>query len=188
MRLDMRVLSLRLRVGALLAAVVPASLLVSCAGVTHRPLPNGDPSAEQEARGIRYYQSSLYLLVYSDGQGGLVSRIIELPDPTKKMVAEPYSVLSRIDLRLKFENGVLRNSAESPDATPLPRAVLEAVEGVVRTATARISRQAAARGAEASFPAPYIYKIVTDGDGIRFIGGQGDAPVRVTLRPRTGSV
>ena len=30
------------------------------------------------------------------------------------------------------------------------------------------------------FPAPSIYKIVPRGDGIDFIGGQGDTPIRVS--------
>src|SRR5687767_993882 len=82
--------------------VASALALGGCAGVRHRPVP---PHSGDRGNGIRYYQTSMYLLVYANGKGGLGHEIVELPDPTKKMMAEPYADLASLNMELKFKNG-----------------------------------------------------------------------------------
>ena len=78
-------------------------LLGGCAGVSHSPVASS--SADRCVNGIRYYQNSLYLLVYSDGKGGIVSEFMYLPDTTKKMVACPHNFAADLDglMRAKME-------------------------------------------------------------------------------------
>jgi len=67
------------RMAAMMALVC---LLTSCAGVTHQAITT--KKQDCEARGIRYYDSSPYLLVQTDNQGGLTSDFMYLPDQNKR--------------------------------------------------------------------------------------------------------
>jgi hypothetical protein len=159
-----------------------------CARIVHRPLPAGDDDADLHATGLRYYASALYLLAYPDGRGGVVSRILELPDTTRKLLVEPRAFLARLEGTLEFRDGALRRSREEADATELPAAVIDAVEGFATTVVqgARGPPGAIRDAPEAIVPAPHLYRIEVEGDSIRFHGGAGDEPVRVSLRPNRG--
>ena len=55
---------------------------------------------DQSARGFRYYDSSLYLLVQTNNDGGLVSKLEWLPDQTKLRQAKPYKFLAKNETTL----------------------------------------------------------------------------------------
>src|ERR1700730_9618812 len=84
---------------ALATLLVPLCAMGCVASVTHRVVDTADKDD-----GIRYYQSSPYLLVYSDSKGGLQGRILYLPDQTKKMAVEPHVFLGRSELTMFFRN------------------------------------------------------------------------------------
>jgi hypothetical protein len=152
---------------ALLAAA-SCSVLASCAAyVTHQPDSDG-------ATGIRYYENSPYLLVYSDGKGGLRWQIRYLPDQSRVMTVKPTIVGGRTEMTLYFQNGVLSSTSVVGDSTELPKAVIAAVQSA-------IPLLAAAAPKVDGFPAPYLYKIVVDGANIKFIGGQGDTSIQVPI-------
>lgn len=163
-----------------------------CAGVKHAAIPyvgipadDGKNSVEIEsvkrrnieadnrANGIRYYGSSLYLLVNSDGRGKIEWRILELPDQTKKMVAQPYNFLATIKTDMSFNDGVLNQSKVAIDASVVPRALIETVAKV-------LPYLAAADAPSYEVPSVEIYKIVARNNTFEFVGGPGDKPIRVT--------
>ena len=147
--------------------------LAGCAGVTH--LPDGG----DKDHGIRYYRTAPYLLVHSDTRGGLVTKLLYLPDQTQVMSATPKSRLASIKTSLEFQDGVLTSASEEPDSTVMPGAILSAAETVLSLLAARMEPGD-------KVPQPSLYKITVHGDRITFVGGEGDAPIRVrlTVAPR----
>lgn len=127
--------------------------------------------------GLRYYENAPYLLVYSDGKGGLVWQIFFMPDQSHVMVAKPHIVGGRTQVALKFQNGALTSATTVGDTTVVPKAIIAAVQ----SALPLIAKAAAESPPEQTFPAPSIYKIVVKGDAINFIGGRGDNDVLVPL-------
>lgn len=156
-----------------LVVVAACCLLGGCAAyVTHKP----DSPSNQ---GIRYYESSPFLIVYSDGKGGLRWQIRYLPDQSRIMTVSPTIVGGRTDMTLYFQNGVLTTMSASGDSTELPKAVIAAVQSAIPLI-------AAAGPQRDGFPAPYLYKIVVDGENLTFIGGQGDSSIQVPINPGAG--
>ena len=161
----------------------------SCAGVRHRPLA---PEDQGPGDGIVYYESSLYLLVYSDGKGGLAHQVLQLPDPTKKRVASPYSVLSSLNLTMTFSNGYLTESNQVADSGVVPAAILKAVTAVIPGIAALGGGEGEPEkvkvAPETCIPPPRLYKIVVHGDVVGFYGGAGDRPIFVSLVDRKPEV
>ena len=163
----------------LLLILVLAVLLGGCiAKVTHTAVPPDDNGS-----GLRYYQASPYLLVNSDSKGGLQWRILYLPDQTKKMMAHPTVLGGRSELTLQFRNGVLAGTSELGDTSEVPRAVIAAAQSAIPLIAGLFEAPSARVGTQ-SVPAPYLYKIVVQGDTVSFIGKQGDTPITVTLREK----
>lgn len=158
------------------------TLVVACAAVKHAPV-----SCEEDPRatGIRYYRSAPYLLVHSDGKGGLRSEIIWLPDQTAKMSATPSSFLAKLESTLVFDKGVLTNSTDTADATALPKAILSALEKAVPAILAmRSAEDGKPKEKECLVPAPFLYRIVVEGDKITLVGGDGDVEIHAPLPPK----
>jgi len=143
-------------------------LLASCAAnVTHQP-------ETAQSTGIRYYESAPYLIVYSDGKGGLRWQIRYLPDQSRVMSATPTVIGGRTEMTLFFQNGVMSSVSVVADTTELPKAVIAAI-------TSAIPLLAGAGPVQEGFPAPYLYKIVVEGSSVRFIGGQGKTHIQVPV-------
>jgi hypothetical protein len=179
--------------------------LTGCAGITYQAVPYVpvplDTTTEQGAKealeahtknlnadagpkyaGIRYYGSSLYLMINSDGKGGVQWRIIELPDQTKKMSAQPYNFIAQLSSTLVFQNGILMGSAVQADSTAVPRAVLDAITKVL-PAAAKLLLARPEGATEELLVRPELYKIVVRDDTVEFNGGPADFSVHVTLTP-----
>ena len=172
-----------MRMPMIVSVVCWTSLAVSpgCTHITHQPVPFGDMTADREARGIRYYRSSLYLLVHSDGHGGVVSRIIELPDVTQKMSAETGGILGSADWTLALRDGALTDTREELHNDVVARALLDAAGGVIQSAAKAMYRRSGSGALEHALPPPSLFKILVHGDEIEFVGAEGDEPVRVKL-------
>lgn len=172
------------------------------AGIRHkpvawRPVPGGDvatpeqidtvrsanAAAEKAARGVRYYGRSLYLLANSDGRGGLEYRLMYLPDPTKRMSAEPYALLASLKAKMNFKNGMLADTSFESDATVVPKAVFEAVKTAASVIVAALEDAGPRAPVSGTLPAPSIYKVIVRGNEVQFIGGKGDKDIVVTLAP-----
>jgi hypothetical protein len=159
----------------LVAAAAAAVALGACAGLE---VQDASGAADATVEGIRYYESSPYLLVYSDNAGGLVTRIVHLPDRTKKRSIRPYAVLAKGKGTFTFSNGVLTGADAQLDAGVIPRAVVAAIETAAQAAIV------AGRGGEAAtatLPAPYLFKIEVHGDQVTLIGGDRPEPIRFRL-------
>src|SRR5882757_10510461 len=119
----------------LVVAGLSGTWLASCAGVNYqtiRTYGTGDPKAVEAntadiaADGIRYYEQVPYLIVYSDGKGGLKSQLLYLPDTTRKKVVHPYAWMANNNLVLTFDKGVLTEGTQTIDETIVPKAAVEA--------------------------------------------------------------
>jgi hypothetical protein len=123
---------------------------VACDTASPRTYCDNDTKAE----GFRYFQEAPFLFVHSDGNGGVSSEIVWLPDTTKKMSVRPYAFLATNKTSLSFTNGMLTESSVTVDETVIPNAVLSAIVTAV------------GRGADglagAQIPVPYLYKITFD--------------------------
>jgi hypothetical protein len=154
------------------------STLAACAGLEVKDV--SSVAADDEARGVRYYESSPYLLVHTDNQGGIVTRILYLPDRTKKRSIRPYSQLARGTSTLQFENGVLTSSQTELDAAVVPKAIVSALE---KAAIAFLAANQVKKAPEEEkfVPGPRLFKIVIHGDSVTLKIGNGVAPIHVDL-------
>jgi hypothetical protein len=140
--------------------------LSACAGATHVALPavTSEDFSKVDAceRGIRYYESSLFLLVYLDGKGGIKSDFYHLPDPSKPMAVRPYSVLSDLESEFVFDNGVLTKSVAKADETAIPKAVVAAAKDMLLAAAKEFT------GFTGKNPSGFaLYRVSTNG-GVSF--------------------
>ena len=148
------------------------SIIQGCATIEHNKV-----SDDNTDEGIRYYNASPYLLVYSNGKGGIVTQILYIADPFKKMSAKPKTFLANAQTTMEFENGIYKNGKSTIDATGVPTAIIDAV----KTAGAAFISAMNIPDKSREVPAPHLYKIVVSGSSISFIGGQGDINIKVNL-------
>ena len=150
-------------------------LVMLCAGCSAsvKYAREDDPST-----GIRYYESAPYLLIYSDGKGGLKWQILSLPDQSHVMTVAPVvHGGGKSQMSLSFQNGVLGTSTVAGDTTAIPSALIAAAQAVIPLVAAAVFEGQK----PAEFPKPYLYKIVVSGGTVEFLGGEGDATIRVPI-------
>ena len=146
-------------------------------------------AAADSGTGIRYYRSSPYVLVSSDGNGGINWQLLFLPDQTKKLSADPTVRGANQDLVLNFEDGILTSVTQTDDTTAVPAAFVSTLEKVISAALPAFAAMDAAQRPPrplkkaAEVPAPTIYKIVVRGNEAKFLSSTGDSPLTVTLAP-----
>jgi len=155
----------------MLAFAPAAGLVIALAGCAGLDVQSANTSEEDsKALGFRYYESSPYLLVYTNNEGGLTSKIIHLPDETKKRSARPYSYLATNSVTLSFANGVLTNGVFDIDETAIPTAVISALE---KAAGALIAGANTGKTeATQTVPAPYLFKIIIKDGSVTLVGDQ----------------
>jgi hypothetical protein len=151
-----------------IVALVAMLAIAGCAGTDAMQVESLD--ADNRATGIRYYETAPYLLVHTDGKGGLKSQLLFLADLTQKRSIDPFAVLASNESTLTFKNGTLSQSKTVVDETVVPKAVITAVE---RAAAAAISASLndPDASATAQVPPPRLYKIVIDSEKVRLVGG-----------------
>lgn len=163
------------------AVILPGSLICGgCAGVSYRAL---DASSDQRARGFRYYDTSPYLLVRTDGKGGLESSLEYLPDLGKLRHARPFQFLAANKSTFDFSEGTLSSGTSEGDGTAVPAAFLDAATKVASAALkAGADDPAAAKSGEGSGTAPrvYLFKIKQEGATWTLIGDSGFEPLYKT--------
>ena len=165
------------------AALALSANLGCSARIVHEAI---DEKADATNVGIRYYESSPYLIVYSNGKGGIVTQLEYLPDPGKKMSATPQSNNASLKTTLTFENGVLTKADADGEAASVPKAIVSAIKTAAPKFTGALNvptDEEIQKDEEKPYtvPAPYIYKIVVDGSTVMFKGGQGKTDIKVTL-------
>ncbi len=157
-------------------------VITGCAGVAHIPIKNEEH--DKEVNGIRYLRASPYLLVYSNTKGGIETEILYLPDPHKKMAANPTSVMADINSTMDFKNGMLTGTKDIADATAVPKQLVEAIGTIGSALIKALNEPKEVEKNEYQVPPPHIYKIVVKGTDVKFIGGKGDTPINITLLPQ----
>jgi hypothetical protein len=144
-------------------------LMVNCAGMTVKQV---DPAKDADANGVRYYGVSPYLVVYTDGDGGLTADVTYLPDPTKLMSAHPYNYLASNTTSLTFSNGVLTNAETDIDTTAVPKAVLTALKDIA-VAVIGAGNEAEGDPQPPTIPVPKIFKIQVANGHAQLVGEDG---------------
>src|SRR5579862_1301277 len=153
-------------------AVLGAILLAGCsATVTHQ-------SEQLASTGIRYYNNAPYLLIYSDGRGGLSWQVIYLPDQSEVMTATTEIQGGATQMTLYFQNGALSGTIATGDTTAIPKAVISTIQSALPLLTRSFAE---GKKLPNGFPAPYLYKLVVRQDVVHFIGGQGNTSVQVPI-------
>lgn len=155
-------------------AIAVIALLSGCAGTKVGQIANpaykvSGKFSDAEAQGIRYYESAPFLLVYSDGKGGIVSKLLFLPDLTQKRTVDPYALLASNNTTLTFTNGVLTQGKTVVDETVVPKAVAGALEKAAGAALNAFN--VAGGGTSGKLPPPLLFKIIMKGGSARLAGG-----------------
>jgi hypothetical protein len=171
------------------AVLCLALALGGCAGATVHPIAyhTGQPDQvggepEADVRGIRYYEGAHFLIVYTDGKGGLKSEVKFLPDLTRKRSINPYAYLAKNETTLTFSNGMLTGSKSVIDETVIPKAVISAA---TKVALASIAAANAADGKQRTYlPQPVLFKfdINKAGKVLLIPGDTIGKPIEVTLQ------
>jgi hypothetical protein len=157
--------------------------LAGCAGVSHRSIASKD--ADLHARGFRYYDAAPYLLVQTNGTGGLTTELKWLPDRSKLRQATPYQFLAKNDSTFTFTGGVLTGSDSVGDGTAIPKAFIEAAEKTISAGLkAGLFDDPSApktRSIPRYAPRVYLFKIVKIDGEWTLLGAEGTAPSYRTL-------
>ena len=148
--------------------------LSSCAGINYGTITTD--ADESKAKGLRYYDSSPYLLVQTDNQGGLTCDFLYLPDRTKKRYAQPYTFLSSNTTTLEFQRAILTNSVSDTDSSAVPVAVVKALEQVASSAAKFMAfDRPTDQTTPVSAPQVYLFKIVKRNGEWGLVGAVGDS-------------
>lgn len=150
------------------------AVVSGCAGITAKVL---DETADKSDTGFRYYDTSPFLLVYTDGKASVESKLLYLPDTTKLRTIKPYNFGAKNDATFRFDKGRLIQAKAVVDETIIPNAVLAGLE---KMATSKI--KAFANNAD-GVPAPYLFRIVVKEDGKWDLQGQQAVPAIVKFAP-----
>lgn len=155
-------------------------MLTGCAGVAHQPV--SDAVADQRVTGLRYYDTSPYLFIRTDNQGGLTSEFVYLPDTTKKRSAKPFAFLAKNKTVLTWEEDgtALTSSASDVDTGEVPKAIVEALEETGKTFLKNLNFDAGddkTRTAPATAPKAYIFKVVKRNGVWGLVGASTDEPL-----------
>jgi hypothetical protein len=146
------------------------AMYIGCSGIRTVPILTAED--DSHSTGFRYYESSPYILVYSNGKS-LKSDLIYLPDRTRKMSVELFDYLSTNTAKLTFSNGVLTSSETEGDSTIVPNSIIEAAKQVAIAAAQKAAAFSTIKGRRPTFaaPPPYLFKLVVDGEKTKLIGG-----------------
>jgi hypothetical protein len=159
-----------------LAVLLAVVCLVGCAGLEMRNIASEED--DKSAQGFRYYDTSPFLLVYTDSKGGIKSEVLYLPDTEKKRSIRPYAYGAKNDATFKFQNGVMVGTKATVDETIIPVAAISALEKV---ATSLVK---AANAGTDEIPAPRLFRIFYDGTtwklaGEKTLNAQGNTPATI---------
>jgi len=137
--------------------------VVGCAGIRFDTIESD--ADDEKADGIRYYEAKPFLLIYSDGKGGLVNEILYLPDLSRKRSADPFAFMATNETTLSFTSGVLTQGLSVTDETMVPKAILEAAATVAGASLKNLLANHIVPG-DFGFPPPVVFEIRSKAGGI----------------------
>jgi hypothetical protein len=149
--------------------------LTGCAGFVATPI--SDSATDAKVSGIRYYEPAPFILVHTDGKGGLVSRLIYLPDTTQKLAIDPYAYLAKNNTTLTFTNGMLSQTRSVIDETIVPKGIIEGLKTAAVAAAKAKGFDLPQGESVTKIPAPALFRVIVNADGsIHLLGGYGLDP------------
>jgi hypothetical protein len=154
-----------------IASAAMAALLSGCAGTHYYEISEQTTTDDSTVDGIRYYEPAPFILVHTNGKGGLTATTLWLPDTTRVHVVDPYAWFAKHDATYGFTNGVLTSAKSEVDETIIPLKLIEAAKAVALAAA-----DAARSKPSASIPPPALFRVVASGGKVYLRGGYaGDA-------------
>jgi hypothetical protein len=150
-------------------------------------------------RGFRYYEPATYILAfYNPEDNKLMTKILSLPDTTKRMSSRPYAYFATNNTTLNFtDKGILLMAVSNVDSSAVPSAILTTAANigaaVVKAGpalgdTLKITPNA---GAD-TFTGPYMFRLVMMSNGCYGLIGDGgqcfEVPVKAADYPTSSTV
>lgn len=181
--------------------ILLATSLYGCAGMTaemdslHEIKERGF-SFSSQSQGFRYYESATYILVYTNNNGGLETKVLTLPDLDRKMSVRPYSYIASQTVEMSFANGMLGAATADADATAVPKAILgaaqQAASAAAKAGLLDAPTDEVAKAKIRTVPGPYLFKLVLVDEGgkkkLRLVGGENtDLMIAIPLQGDEGT-
>ena len=142
---------------------------VGCATVHYNRITTDKEDVQGD--GIRYYDSSPYLLVQRDTNSQWTAQALYLPDPTKKNQVKIATYLAVNSTSLTFSNAVLTQSAVTADSSAVPAAVVQmAAQVAISAAQAMKVPQSNTNLPKLTPPSVFLFKIIKDAKGWELTG------------------
>lgn len=157
---------------ALGAALTLCLLLAGgCSGVTFKRV------VDQDTDGIRYFRPATYLLIKPDYEKQTASlEWVALADTEQAYAAKPYAFMATNTTELTFANGLLTKVTADANSSAVPKAAIEAINELVKSALQTAAKAAVAAGGftvsgkapdKTVSPSPensvFLFKVVSDG-------------------------
>lgn len=105
-----------------------------CAGIAYQPIQSDAQDASSATTGLRYFDSSPYLLMQKDKGGtNWTAQLLYLPDQTKKYQAQPYAWLAMNNSSFAFSNAILTDASSDADASAVAAAIIQTAAKIANT-------------------------------------------------------
>jgi hypothetical protein len=111
---------------------------------------------DQEASGIRYYDTSTYILVQRDTNSNWASSVLYLPDLTKKNQVNINTFLAANTTSMVFTNGILGNTSTTADSSAVPAALVQ----VASQAAISMAKAAGEETSQLTNSAVFFFKVI----------------------------
>ncbi|MFD0894772.1 hypothetical protein KBB96_04860 [Luteolibacter ambystomatis] len=145
--------------------------LSGCAGTTfHRVT---DDSKDE---GLRYVETSTYLLVTTDNNGGVKSEILTLPDRSRLHSARPWALMSSNETTLTLSEGALAGTSSTLDTSKVPAAIADAVKTFGPLLVGANTKDGTPEASK-SVPGPRLFKIMNTPKGIALVDAKVTYPL-----------
>ena len=135
-------------------------ILYSCSGPSKKDNLRTDINQDE----IIYYEPSPYLMINTNDENNIETKIIYLPDPNKQKTIKVDEYKKQHNLKLDLENGLLTAVPIDTVSTPIPKELIEAAK-----ASMLVNLENTPKEGKKIKPPPKVYKIVIDGDKIILI-------------------
>lgn len=132
-----------------------------CAGIDHKPLTAKKGTVGKRVGGIPYYEPAIYLLGYSDANGGVKVEVKVMPDQTRKMVAHPVNFWSKVSTTMTFADGkgILATQDSTIDASEVAEGMAKVLKEAAKTVASLVALGQTKPG---QVPPPSLFKLVRE--------------------------
>ena len=124
--------------------------------------------------GLRYVETSTYLLVTTDNNGGVKSEILTLPDRSRLHSARPWALMSSNETTLTLSEGALAGTSSTLDTSKVPAAIADAVKSFGTKLVGANTKGTTDPGK--TVPGPRLFKIMFTPEGVALVDAEVTYP------------